>query len=68
MNNSAKPRKSAELERERQAEFLLAEIFEQAGWRVRREPHRQRTRLDMIVRRPGVVYAAEVKAGVEGRL
>lgn len=67
MNKSAKPQKSAELERERQAESLLAEIFEQAGWRVQREPHRQRARLDMIVRRPGVVYAAEVKAGVEGR-
>jgi hypothetical protein len=65
--NSAKPQKSAELERERQAESLLAKIFEQAGWRVRREPHRQRARVDMIVRRPGVVYAAEVKAGVEGR-
>src|SRR5436190_16011594 len=67
MNNSANSQKSAELERERQAESLLAEIFEQAGWRVKREPHRQKARLDMIVRRPGVVYAAEVKAGVEGR-
>lgn len=67
MNNSAKPKKPAELERERQAESLLAEIFEQAGWRVQRESHHQRAGVDMLVRRPGVVYAAEVKAGVEGR-
>ena len=67
MNNSAKPKKPAELERERQAESLLAEIFEQAGWRVQRKSHHQRAGVDMLVRRPGVVYAAEVKAGVEGR-
>ena len=67
MKNSAKVQKSAELERERRAESLLAEIFEQAGWRVKREPHRQRARVDMIVRRPEIVYVAEVKAGVEGR-
>ena len=67
MKNSEKPQKSAALERGGKAESLLAEIFEQAGWRVEREPHRQRSQLDMIVRRPGVVYAVEVKAAVEGR-
>ena len=67
MSKSAEPQKSAELERERQAESLLAEIFQQAGWRVQREHQRQRARVDMIIRRPGVVYAVEVKAGVEGR-
>lgn len=67
MKKSEKPNKPAASERGQKAESLLAEIFEQAGWRVRRDPHRQRSRLDMIVRRPGVVYAVEVKAGVEGR-
>lgn len=67
MKNSEKPKESEAIERGRRAESLLADIFEQAGWRVEREPYRQRSRLDMIVRRPGVVYAVEVKAAVEGR-
>jgi hypothetical protein len=67
MKNPEKARNSAALERERRAESLLAEIFEQAGWRVERRPPRQGSQLDMIVRRPGVVYAVEVKAAVEGR-
>jgi hypothetical protein len=66
MKNPEKPQKSAAIERERRAESLLADIFEQAGWRVEREPH-QKSQFDMIVRRPGVVYAVEVKAAVEGR-
>ncbi len=67
MKNSEKPKESAGIERGRRAESLLAEIFEQAGWRVEREPRRQKSQLDMIVRRPGVVYGVEVKAAVEGR-
>ncbi len=67
MKNSGKTKKSPAVERGQRAEGLLADIFEQAGWRVERQPHRQRAQLDMIVRRPGVVYAVEVKAGVEGR-
>jgi hypothetical protein len=67
MKNPEKPKESAAVERGRRAESLLAEIFEQGGWRVEREPHRQRSQLDMIVRRPGVVYGVEVKAAVEGR-
>jgi len=67
MNNSEKPGKSAAIERGRRAESLLAEIFKNAGWRVEREPPRKRAQLDMIVRQHGVVYAVEVKAGVEGR-
>ena len=67
MKNSEKPKESEAIERGRRAESLLADIFEQAGWRVEREPYCQRSRLDMIVRRPGVVYAVEVKAAVEGR-
>src|SRR5258708_37200481 len=66
MKNSEKPKESAGIKRGRRAESLLAEIFEQAGWRVEREPRRQKSQLDMIVRRPGVVYGVEVKAAVEG--
>src|SRR6266536_5865270 len=68
MKDSEKPEKSAAIERGHRAESLLAEIFEHAGWRVERESHRPKSQFDMIVRRPdGVVYAVEVKAGVEGR-
>src|SRR6266404_1776739 len=67
MKNSEKPKESAGIKRGRRAESLLAEIFEQAGWRVEREPRRQKSQLDMIVRRSGVVYGVEVKAAVEGR-
>ena len=67
MKNLEKPEKSAARERGHRAESLLAGIFEKAGWRVEREPQGQRSPCDMIVRRPGVAYAVEVKAGVEGR-
>ena len=68
MKSPDKLMKSHATERGQRAEGLLAEIFEKAGWRVERQPKRQRSELDMIVRRPdGVVYAVEVKAAVEGR-
>jgi hypothetical protein len=68
MKGIEKPVKSLAVERGQRAERLLAEIFEHAGWRVEREPHRPKSQFDMIVRRPdGVLYAVEVKAGVEGR-
>jgi len=68
MKNPDKLMKSPATERGQRAEGLLAEIFEKAGWRVERQPKRQRSELDMIVRRSdGVVYAVEVKAAVEGR-
>src|SRR6266581_1554550 len=68
MKNIEKPEKSPAVKRGQRAEGLLADIFEQAGWRVERQPRSQRSELDMIVRRPdGVVYAVEVKAAVEGR-
>lgn len=68
MKNIEKPMKSPAAERGQRAEGLLADIFEQAGWRVERQPRRQRAELDMVVRRPdGVAYAVEVKAAVEGR-
>src|SRR5215208_4230157 len=68
MKNPDKLMISPATERGQRAEGLLAEIFEKAGWRVERQPKRQRSELDMIVRRSdGVVYAVEVKAAVEGR-
>lgn len=68
MKNAAKPLKSPAAERGQRAERLLADIFEQAGWRVERHPKHQRSDLDLIVRdSKGVVYAVEVKAAVEGR-
>jgi hypothetical protein len=68
MKKSEQPSKPAAFERGQKAESLLAQIFEQAGWSVERQPRSRRPELDMIVRRPdGVVYAVEVKAAVEGR-
>jgi hypothetical protein len=68
MKNVEKPKKSPAIERGDRAESLVANIFEQAGWRVERKAKRQRSELDMIVRYPdGVAYAVEVKAAVEGR-
>ena len=65
MKNSEKSIKSAAAKRGQQAEGLLADIFEQAGWRVERRP---KSEIDMVVRRPdGVAYAIEVKAAIEGR-
>jgi hypothetical protein len=67
MDNSAIAQKSDLNEREKRAESLLADMFEQAGWRVQREPHRDAFQPDLVVRRPGVAYAVEVQAGPEGR-
>jgi hypothetical protein len=67
MKNPEEPKKSTANEREQRAESLLAEIFEHSGWRVERDPHRHRSPVDMIIRRPGVVYAVDIKASVEGR-
>ncbi len=66
MKDTEKPQKSEAIERGERAESLISQIFEHAGWRVERKDDR-RPRLDMIVRRPGVAYAVEVKAAVEGR-
>jgi hypothetical protein len=66
--NAEKLQKSQAAERWQRAEGLLADIFEQAGWRVERQPKSQRSELDMIVRdSKGVVYVVELKAAVEGR-
>lgn len=60
-------KKSDAGERARRAESLLAEIFENAGWRVKHASNRLGAQVDLVVRRPGVIYAVEVKAGAEGR-
>ena len=49
-----------------QAEQLLSKAFEDAGWRVTRQSG-HRPGPDLLLRRPGVSYAAEIKVGVEGR-
>ena len=69
MKNAEKGMKSPAVDRGRRAEGLLADIFEQAGWQVEREPKVDGSELDMIVRHPdGVIaYAVEVKAAIEGR-
>lgn len=67
MSNLDKPPKSPAQERGHRAESLLAGIFESAGWKVDRAPSGHKSSCDMIVKRPGVAYAVEVKAGVEGR-
>ena len=54
--------------RQARAEDVLAELFENARWRVFRQPAgRQGRRPDLLVRRRGASYVVEVKAGVEGR-
>jgi hypothetical protein len=67
MESSDINKKSSASEREQRAESLLAEMFENAGWRVKRESHRHGARVDFVVRRSRVTYAVEVKAGTEGR-
>ncbi len=67
MENPELPGKSDALQRRSAAESLLAAMFEKAGWEVRRSPHRDRFQPSLIVQRPGIAYAIEVKAGPEGR-
>ncbi len=67
MENAELPSKSDALQRGRSAESLLAAMFEKAGWDVRRPPHRDSFQPALVVRRPGIAYAVEVKAGPEGR-
>jgi hypothetical protein len=64
MKSSEKSNKPHAIARAQQAESLLAEIFAEAGWRV---DQRGKSAIDMVVRRPGLAYAVEIKAAVEGR-
>jgi hypothetical protein len=67
LENLGLPAKSDAAQRERSAESLLAAMFEKAGWDVQRPRHRDGFRPDLLVRRRGIAYAVEVKAGPEGR-
>lgn len=67
MENAAINKKFDAGERGRRAESLLSEMFENAGWRVKRDSHRYGAQVDLLVGRRGVTYAVEVKAGAEGR-
>jgi hypothetical protein len=49
------------------AESEVARIFEGEGWRVDREPAAGRLRADLLLRKGGLAYVAEVKAVSEGR-
>lgn len=68
MNNSHFLPKSDAHQRQAEAEDLLGKAFDQAGWRVSRQPAgREDHRPDFVVRRPGASYAVELKVGSEGR-
>ena len=68
MDNSHPSAKFDALRRQTEAEALLCQAFEQAGWRVSRHPAGQKGhRPDFIVRQPGASYAVELKIGAEGR-
>ena len=57
----------AMIERERELALRLADVFKDAGWNVEGAPRDGQPRFDLRVRRHGIVYAVEVKAGSEGR-
>jgi len=52
---------------ERQADQLVARIFENDGWNVQRMSAAPDRGADLVVRRRGVSYIVQVKAGPEGR-
>lgn len=66
MDNALISAKSASRQRHDRAEQLLSQAFEEAGWRVKRQP-REGSGPDMVLRRNKVSYAVEIKVGVEGR-
>lgn len=49
------------------AEMEVSRVLHAAGWQVDREPHAGRHRADLLVRKGGKQYIAEVKAVSEGR-
>lgn len=60
--------RSNALNRAQHAEELLAELFSQAGWRVRRNDGRHGlARPDIVISRGNDSYVVEVKASAEGR-
>ncbi len=59
---------AAPAEGERNSLQLVEEFFGSAGWRIRREPVRHdERRPDLLLRKGGLSYVAEIKAGSEGR-
>jgi hypothetical protein len=62
------PAKSEALQRHGEVEQLLVQVFENAGWKVSREPNGPNGyHPDLLIRRPGASYVIELKVGVEGR-
>jgi len=62
------PAKSEGLQRHAEAEQLLVQVFENAGWKVSREPKGPNGhRPDLLIRRQRASYVIELKVGVEGR-
>jgi hypothetical protein len=59
--------KSDAVQREKSAESVLAELFKEAGWEVQRPRPRNDSGPDFVIRRRGIAYAVQVKAGPEGR-
>lgn len=67
MNPLRAPRRSGALARDREVARRLADAFVQVGWKVDGAPRGGRHGTELRVRRRGLVYAVEVKAGSEGR-
>jgi hypothetical protein len=62
------PAKSEGLQRHAEVEQLLVQVFENAGWKVSREPKGPNGhRPDLLIRRQGASYVIELKVGAEGR-
>ena len=66
--------RSSSLARGSQAQTILADLFADAGWKVRHQVLAKvsrdadyRPRADLLIHRQGVSYAVEVKAAAEGR-
>jgi hypothetical protein len=53
--------------KEAQAESLVAEMFRQAGWKVREQPRANDRRSDLLVEHGGKKYVIEIKRSSEGR-
>jgi hypothetical protein len=59
--------KSSQAARWRAAEHRLQAIFQEGGWRVKSVPRGSAFEADLLIRRPGLAYVVELKAGSEGR-
>jgi hypothetical protein len=59
--------KSGRAVRWKEAEERLKDMFQEAGWRVKSVPRASAFEADLLIRRPGLAYVIELKAGSEGR-